>query len=646
MFWPWVQLLRAQIADVDRAALATALGDHAADLADLLPELRVHLPDLASVEDRDPTMARFRLFDAVARLLRVMTERRPLAVIIDDLQWADLPTILLLRDAARELHHSRVLFVVTYREGELSHDHPLARSLPDLIREPGCERLTLTGLGRDDLVTFVAAMLGHEPVAALVDTIYRITEGNPFFTREVVRFLESEGMLDATGTVGSRFDLPQSLRDLVRRRADRLSRSCNRLLDVGAVIGREFRLEHAGGIADVLGAELLGLAEEALAAQLVRQVPSASRRYAFVHAVVREAIYATLPLARRADLHRRIAEALEAETGGGPADNLAEIAHHYFEAAFGDGAVDKAVEFCQRAGDLALRLLAYEDAVAHYRRALDALRWRAGEDDVTNERRAELHRLIEEASARAVRAEADRARDDDATSEATRETATAAGRAIDAARKAAPAVAGTSTVPPPSDALTFRRDGEFWTLMYAGTTTLVRHGRGLSLLAYLIHHPGQRIHVREMEAVTPSASSVAVDTSVAAISGETESSGLGDAGPLLDARAKSEYRQHLDDLDIDLAEAERNHDLGRIEALRADREMIVAQLRGAVGLGGRDRRAASDVDRMRVAITRRIRAAIRQIATHHPAFAAHLTASVRTGYFCAYMPDASQRSAG
>ena len=184
----------------------------------------------------------------------------------------------------------------------------------------------------------------------------------------------------------------------------------------------------------------------------------------------------------------------------------------------------------------------------------------------------------------------------------------------------------------------FRLHDDVWEVGYAGTTTFLPHGRGLALLAHLIDRPGQHIHVRDLECVTRKRGDTDDGSARAAIAERIERD-LGDNGPLLDARAKREYRCRIADLDAEIAAAERCGELGRLERLRTERAFVVAQLRAAVGLGGRDRPNGSAVERMRVAITRRIRAAVGQIASRHAELGMHLVETVRTGYCCAYLPD-------
>jgi hypothetical protein len=187
----------------------------------------------------------------------------------------------------------------------------------------------------------------------------------------------------------------------------------------------------------------------------------------------------------------------------------------------------------------------------------------------------------------------------------------------------------------PKDVASVRREGDFWRICFASKTVLIRHSRGLSLLVHLLRNPGEEIHVSALDALSPSdvAAPVAGSAPLDAPVGD-----LGDAGEVLDAQAKATYRRRLGELREEIEEAETNNDIGRVESLRAELEALTDQLRQATGLGGRSRRAASNADRVRVAVTRRIRAAIVQIEKHHPPLGAHLTETIHTGYFCSYGP--------
>jgi hypothetical protein len=176
--------------------------------------------------------------------------------------------------------------------------------------------------------------------------------------------------------------------------------------------------------------------------------------------------------------------------------------------------------------------------------------------------------------------------------------------------------------------------GEFWRISYAGETIMLRHSRGLTLLGHLLRSPGVELHVRDLDAMTPSGGSPIAREAPAPEHGAVPIPG--DAGEILDQRARDEYRRRIQELQEELEDAERCHDLGRSGALRIEIEQIAEQLRAGTAAGGRARRASADVERLRIAITRRIRSAIAQIAKHHPALGAHLAATVTTGNACAY----------
>jgi class 3 adenylate cyclase len=188
------------------------------------------------------------------------------------------------------------------------------------------------------------------------------------------------------------------------------------------------------------------------------------------------------------------------------------------------------------------------------------------------------------------------------------------------------------------------QEGEFWRIEYQGTAIMLRHSRGLTLLAHLVRCPGRAIHVRELDAMTPSGGAAiprpeAPDGDLVAVPG--------DAGEVLDRQALSEYRSRVGELRAEIDDADACGDAARAEALRAELDMLASELRSAVGAGGRVRRVAPEVERLRVAITRRIRSTIVKIAEHHPKLGAHLQAHVSTGYTCAYEPgdttDATDR---
>src|SRR5215813_14690939 len=180
-YWPWTQIIRARLEDGDGADLESLFGAATPYVAQIIPELRDRLPDLPAPPPLDSEQARFRLFDAITTYLKRAAEIRSLVLILDDLHWADKPSLLLLRFLAREIGESRLLVVATYRDVEVSRGHPVAEVLPSLRQERTVERLLLRGLHDEDVCALLAALRGEHVPEAFARAIGRETEGNPFF---------------------------------------------------------------------------------------------------------------------------------------------------------------------------------------------------------------------------------------------------------------------------------------------------------------------------------------------------------------------------------------------------------------------------------------------------------------------------------
>jgi len=380
-YWPWVQIVRAYVHDREPKELLSELGSGAPDIADVVSEVRERLPGLPAATKLEPEQARFRLFDSITTFLKNAANRQPLVLVLDDLHWADKPSLLLLQFLAREQQGSRILILGTYRDVELRRQHPLSETLAVLAREQHSERIVLRGLSQADVARFIEMTADLAPPEPLVAAVYRETEGNPFFIHEVVRLLARDGRLQQSAPSASwSVAIPQGIREVIGRRLNQLSEDCNRLLTVASVLGREFDVAVLARITDLSEDRVLEVADEALAARLIEEMPGAVGQHRFAHALVQETLYDELNTTRRVRLHRRIAEALEAHYGSQIDRHLAEIAHHAVEGAHGGGDVDKAVAYATKAGDRAVALSAYEDAIPHYERALQALELKPAAD--------------------------------------------------------------------------------------------------------------------------------------------------------------------------------------------------------------------------------------------------------------------------
>ena len=187
----------------------------------------------------------------------------------------------------------------------------------------------------------------------------------------------------------------------------------------------------------------------------------------------------------------------------------------------------------------------------------------------------------------------------------------------------------------------FRKECDYWTIVFGAHTTRLKDAKGLHYIAHLLRHPEREFHARDLMALVGDPAGDIARRSLAMGDGQlVPCADLGNAGVLLDARAKADYKHRLNDLREELEEAERFNDPGRVSRARAEMEFITNQLANAIGLGGRNRFAASEAERARLAVTKRIKAALAKIRDANPALAQHLGAAITTGYFCSYAPKA------
>ncbi|MFO0687911.1 MAG: AAA family ATPase [Myxococcota bacterium] len=369
-YWPFVQIFRALIDELDDDALAEGIRAGDADLLPLVPGLARRLSGLVAAEPLEGEQARFRFFDGVAGFLRWSARRRPLVLVLEDLHWADRDSLLLASFLAGALRDCAVLIVATHRDVEARRDHPLAGLARDLSRAPNCDRIPLRGLEPEHAIELLQRTAGRELEPRVSRAVLEMTEGNPFFVRELALLVAEGGAFEIDERRGLPVELPQGVRDAVGLRLASLSPACNEMLRRAAVLGREFNGRVLLELASDSHEAQLELLGEALAAGLLKELPTAGT-YAFTHALVRQTLYDELGLSQRVLAHRAAAEALVRIHGEDSPEHLPELAHHCFASVVG-GDPMRSVEVSLRAATLAHRQCAYDESVRHLERALEA----------------------------------------------------------------------------------------------------------------------------------------------------------------------------------------------------------------------------------------------------------------------------------
>lgn len=393
-FWPWVQAIRSCLRG-DAASIAGRLGKGASDLAQIVPEISELLPNLPEPPVVDPDTARFRLFDAAMLLFREVSAVEPLTIVLEDLHAAEASSLLLLRFVARELRKNRIVLIGAYRGTDMTAD--LRNMLAEIRREPIALHLTLTGLTRDDVANLLEASGGFRPSKDLATTVHDLTEGNPLFVGEIGVLLGGEKLPDALIDRDSWSPLlPTRILDVIHQRLDDLGETTREILSVAAVLGRDFAVEVLERLSAAQRGELLAALDESVSARIVSETPDSLGRFRFSHALIRDVLYESLSPARKMSLHQVAGEVLELFYVD-VEPHLSELAHHFFKAA-PSGEAYKAIEYAHRAGERALRLLAYEEAIRMYGMALQVLELKGGG---TAEVRCDLLLGLGDAQARA-----------------------------------------------------------------------------------------------------------------------------------------------------------------------------------------------------------------------------------------------------
>jgi tetratricopeptide (TPR) repeat protein len=377
-------------------ALRQALGENAAEVAKLMPELRRRYPDIPEPVALPPEQERRFALHGVTAFIERAAAVQPMLLVSEDLHWADESTLLLLRHLAQHLAKAPVLLIGTYRATDLEPGRPFSRMLEAFLRERLADEILLRGLTQEDVSALLAGRAGSRPPPALVSLLYSETEGNPFFLEEVFRHLNEAGrLLDEQGNWKAgvhiaETEVPRGVRLVIERRLERVSENCRRMLAIAAVFGKTFSFDPLARVAQLDEDSLLDALEQAERANLVVEA-SAEReaKYSFTHEQIRQTLLGTLSMPRRQRVHLRVADAIEQIAGPRAEQYAVELAHHLYQA--GSAAQgERTARYLVMAGESALQALAFEDAL----RNLDAACTLLPEADRATRARALRHRAL------------------------------------------------------------------------------------------------------------------------------------------------------------------------------------------------------------------------------------------------------------
>ncbi|MHB8588227.1 MAG: ATPase, T2SS/T4P/T4SS family [Candidatus Dormibacteraceae bacterium] len=335
-FAPFREVLARAVAGGTSKSLQEAAGSNGPLLSQLVPGLRQKVRGIPASSEVSADKLREQLFRAVFEFLTAAQAKRPLLIVLDDLQWADEATVLLLRDLAERVGGSHMVVIGTYWDSELDSARPFSSVLSRLLRRRRAQRIHLGPLSDRDVERIVAGLAETLLTPVQLMGIQAATEGNPLFVEHSTLYMaESESMLGGAGRVQASYteedlELAQSVRGLIGRRLERLSEPAQRMLVAAAVVGRDFDIALLEAFGELSGHELREALEEATRGRFL--VAAGQDRYRFAHDLVRKRVLAVLPLPRLQAYHLAVADTLERVYGKSAAERAGEIGHHLYQA--------------------------------------------------------------------------------------------------------------------------------------------------------------------------------------------------------------------------------------------------------------------------------------------------------------------------
>jgi DNA-binding SARP family transcriptional activator/tetratricopeptide (TPR) repeat protein len=333
------------------------------ELARLVLPLREHV-GMVEDEPGEHEPERFRFFGAITQTLNGLSARGPVLFVVDDLHWADQPTLLLLRHILRSADPPNLGIVAMYIDSEVPSKHPLRPVLTDLRSNRSATTVHLEGLSE----AAVKELAESASATELAPELFKLTDGNPMFLEEMLR-QQGEGVEGDTPVPPS-LNPPEAIRELVARRVSRLPEDVIYLLQAASVAGTECEAAIVAEAAELTADQRLDALDLAEESKLLRHLGGRRDLYTFSHSLFRDAIYSELLRGRRVRYHHKVALATERVHGDELENYVNELAHHFYMGAALDDA-DKAIRYGMEAGERAMRLLAFEEAVGHFARSLE-----------------------------------------------------------------------------------------------------------------------------------------------------------------------------------------------------------------------------------------------------------------------------------
>jgi len=378
----WEEVIKDYLETCTPEQLFRVVGSYPVEVSKLVPELKQKLRTFPQSFPLSPEHSRDRLFEAVSQFVTNISKETPLLVILDDLQWTDQSSLLLLHYLARGVYRESLLLLGAYRDTYVDKKHPLSPVLSELNRERLLQSVPLKRMSFDDVSEMIRRILDQDDVPKeFCELIYGKTRGNPFFVEEVIKSLKEEKVICREKNKWgikevSRIKFPETVKDVLKTRIDRLDDECQHVLTMASFIGKDFTFEALCGITGLKEDKLLKLMGKMLKAELIEaRVIRGEDVCSFADIIVRDVVHEEVNPLERRKLHGVTGQALEKVYAKNIDEHLGELALHFLES----GDKDKALDYFLKAGEKASKVYANSEAASYFQSALRLLKEKEGE---------------------------------------------------------------------------------------------------------------------------------------------------------------------------------------------------------------------------------------------------------------------------
>ena len=372
----WSEVIKGYVMTSTPEQVWRVIGLYPAEVCKLVPEVKQKLVAIPQSSPISPEHERLRLFEAISQFITNISRDAPLLVILDDLQWADQSSLLLLHYLARGIQNEALLILCAYRDSDIDEKHPLSPILMELNRERLVQTITLKRMSSDEIFDMIKQILeGDDVPKEFCQLVYEKTKGNPFFVEEVIKSLKEELIIYREenrwkANNVSNIELPKSVKSVVKSRIERLDDECQNVLATASIVGERFSFEALREVVGINESKLYETMEKILKTGLIKEnVILGEDVYFFADVMVRDVLYGEVSHLRRKRLHSSVGCALERVYGKKIEQHFGELAYHFLEA----GNENKALDYFLKAGEKAEKIYAHDEAFSYLHHALELL---------------------------------------------------------------------------------------------------------------------------------------------------------------------------------------------------------------------------------------------------------------------------------